>query len=185
MFTKHHCVFCNFTQTEKMEEEIVNKVAQSTLITLDPADFYPKEEIAVFDLKDYLFMEQILKEKDYREALKNFDWNVYSNKTVGITCSVDAIIPLWAYMLAVSYLQPVAKEIFFGNKDEILSKLFLKNIQQIKSGDFLDKRVVLKGCGDKKIPEEVFVELTKMLRPVVKSIMFGEPCSTVPVFKKK
>ncbi|MGN6603124.1 MAG: DUF2480 family protein [Ginsengibacter sp.] len=168
-----------------MEEEIVNKVAQSALIILDPADFYPKEEIAVFDLKDYLFMEQILKEKDYREALKNFDWNVYANKTVGIACSVDAIIPLWAYMLAVSYLQPVAKEIFFGNKDEVLSKLFLKNIQQIKSGDFLDKRVVLKGCGDKKIPEEVFVELTKMLRPVVKSIMFGEPCSTVPVFKRK
>ncbi|HEU5053592.1 MAG TPA: DUF2480 family protein [Hanamia sp.] len=168
-----------------MEEEIVNKVAQSTLITLDPADFFPAEEIEIFDLKDYLFMEQILKEKDYREALKNFDWNVYSNKTVAVTCSVDAIIPLWAYMLAVSYLQPFAKNIFFGNKEEVLTKLFLRNTQQINPEVFLNKRVVLKGCGDKKIPEEVFVELTKMLRPVVKSIMFGEPCSTVPVFKKK
>lgn len=185
MFTKHHLRFCNFTQTVKMEEEIINKVAQSALVTLDPADFYPEEEIAVFDLKDYLFMEQILKEKDYREAMKNLNWNIYQDKTVAITCSVDAIIPLWAYMLAVSYLQPVAKEIFFGNKDEVLNKLFLKNIQQINAGDFLDKRVVIKGCGDKKIPETVFVELTRILRPVVKSIMYGEPCSTVPVFKRK
>ena len=182
---KARSVFSNFTQTEKMEEEIINKVAQSALITIDPADFFPTEEIAAFDLKDYLFMEQILKEKDFREAMKNLDWNIYQNKTVAITCSVDAIIPLWAYMLAVSYLQPVAIEIFFGNSDEVLSKLFFKNVQLINPENYLDKRVVIKGCGDKKIPEEVFIELTKILRPVVKSIMYGEPCSTVPVFKRK
>lgn len=168
-----------------MEEEIVNKVAQSALITLDPADFYPKEEIAVFDLKDYLFMEQILKEKDYREALKIFDWNVYANKTVAITCSVDAIIPLWAYMLAVTYIEPFAKDIFFGTEKEVFNILFLKNLQQINPQEFEGKRVVVKGCGDKKIPETAYVEIAKILRPVAKSIMYGEPCSTVPIFKRK
>ena len=168
-----------------MDDIIINKVAQSALETLDLEAFYPAGEIVVFDLKDYLFMELILKEKEYRDTLKNADWSIYENKIVAITCSADAIIPLWAYMLAVTYLQPFAWDILFGKKEEVLEKLLLKRINQINAEDFRDKRVVVKGCGDKKIPESAFVEITKMLRPVVKSIMYGEPCSTVPIYKRK
>ena len=168
-----------------MEDVIINKVAQSALVTLDLEKFYPQEELVLFDLKNYLFMELILKEKDYREALKNLDWNVYQNKNVAITCSTDAIIPLWAYMLAVTYLQPFANDIVFGNEKEVFNILFSKNIEKIDVKEFEGKRVVIKGCGDKKIPESAYVAITKILRPVVKSIMYGEPCSTVPIFKRK
>ena len=168
-----------------MEDIIVNKVAQSGLLTLDLETFYPSDDIATFDVKDYLFMELILKEKEYRETLKNMDWSIYENKIVAITCSADAIIPLWAYMLAVTYLQPFAKDILFGTSEEVLQSLYLKKLGQIDAKEFEDKRVVIKGCGDKKIPEAAFVEITKKLRPFAKSIMYGEPCSTVPIFKRK
>ena len=168
-----------------MEETIVNKVAQSGLVTLDLADFYPQEEIVTFDVKDYLFMELILKEKEYRDTLKNVDWSAFQNKIVAITCSADAIIPLWAYMLAVTYLEPYAKDIVFGNADEVLKILILKKLEHLDTKEFADKRVVIKGCGDKVIPEAAFVEITKILKPVVKSIMYGEPCSTVPIYKRK
>ena len=167
-----------------MEDVIVNKVAESGLITLDLEEYYPKEETAIFDMKDHLFMELILKEKDYREALKNLDWSIYKNKNVAITCSADAVIPMWAYMLAATYLQPVAKEVVFGNEDFLHRTLFLKNLSAINPADFTDKRVVIKGCGDKNISETAYVEITKLLTPVAKSIMYGEPCSTVPIYKK-
>lgn len=130
-------------------------------------------------------MELILKEKDYREKLKNLDWSIYQNKTVGVTCSADAIIPMWAYMLAVTYLQPVADEVIFADEAQLFNFLFLRNMSAIDPKDFEDKRVVIKGCGDKKIPEAAYVEITKILLPVAKSIMYGEACSTVPLFKKK
>lgn len=168
-----------------MEEEIINKVAQSELVIIDLEKFYPSEEIVVFDLKNFLFHELILKEKDYREQLKNFDWCVFQNKAVAITCSTDAIIPLWAYMLPVTYLQPFAQEIIFGNEKEALNIIFLKKISQINPNEFEGKRLVIKGCGDKKIPESAYIEITRILRQVAKSIMFGEPCSTVPIFKKR
>ncbi len=168
-----------------MEEAIINKVAQSSLVTLDLEKFYPKEELVTFNLKDYLFMELILKEKEYREALKNTDWNIYQNKIVALTCSAEAIIPLWAYMLAVTYLQPFAKDIIFGNEQEVFNILFLKKIEKIDPNEFKDKRVLIKGCGEKTISEAAFVEITKILLPVAKSIMYGEACSTVPVFKRK
>lgn len=168
-----------------MEEIIVNKVSQSSLETIDLENFYPEGETIVFDLKDYLFMELILKEKDYRENLKKKDWSVYENKNVCITCSADAVIPLWAYMLAVSYLQPVAKDVVTGNESFMQEVLFLKNLQKINVTEFEGKRVVIKGCGEKEIPAFVYAEITKILLPVVQSIMYGEPCSTVPVFKKK
>jgi hypothetical protein len=167
-----------------MEEVFVNKVAESGLITLDLEEYYPKEETAVFDLKNHLFMGLILKEKDYREALKNTDWSIYKNKNVALTCSADAVIPVWAYMLAASYLEPVVKNIFFGDEDFLHRTLFLKSLSNINPADFTDKRVVVKGCGDKSISETAYVEITKILRPVVKSIMYGEPCSTVPIYKK-
>jgi hypothetical protein len=168
-----------------MEDIIVNKVAQSGLKTIDLEDFYPKEEVVEFDLKNYLFMELILKEKEYREALKNIDWSIYQNKNVTITCSADAIIPLWAYMLAVSYIQPYASDIIFGNQQDAFNILFLKNLQKIKMKEYEDARIVVKGCGDKKIPETAYVEIAKLLRPVAKSIMYGEACCTVPIFKRK
>jgi hypothetical protein len=166
-----------------MEDIIINKVAQSGLITLDLEEYYPQNEIVMFDLKDYLFMELILKEKEYREALKNLDWKIYQNKIVAICCSTDAVIPLWAYMLAVTYLEPYAKDILYGKDSEVLDMLLLKNIQKINAIEFEGKRIVVKGCGDKKIPESAYIEITKILRPVAKSIMFGEPCSTVPIYK--
>ncbi len=168
-----------------MEEGIINKVAQSAIVTLDLEKFFPEGETAVFDLKDHLFMELILKEKDYREALKNLDWKIYENKNVGIVCSADAIIPVWAYMLAATYLQPVARDIFFGNESFVHEALFLKNLSKIDATEYEGKRVVVKGCGEKKIPEAAYVEITKILRPVAKSIMYGEPCSTVPLYKQR
>jgi hypothetical protein len=166
-----------------MEDVIINKVAQSGLLTLDLEKYYPEEENAVFDLKDHLFMELILKEKDFREALKNIDWSVYKDKNVAVYCSTDAIIPLWAYMLVTSYLQPFAKEIVFGDEAQLFSTLFLKKLSGIDAKEFEGKRVVIKGCGDKKIPEAAYLEITKILLPVAKSIMYGEACSTVPIFK--
>ena len=168
-----------------MSEAIVNKVSESGLITLDLEQYYPREEVVLYDLKDYLFMGLILKEKDFREALKNLDWEVYKNKYVGVTCSADAIIPPWAYMLAASYLQPIAKDVIMGDEKEVHKTIFLKNIQRIDANEFTGQRVVVKGCGDVQIPEAAYLEITSKLRPFAKSIMYGEPCSTVPIFKKK
>ena len=168
-----------------MENIIINKVAESALTSLDLEEYYPKGETAVFDLKDHLFMGLILKEKDFRTALQTFDWEQFRNKNVAITCSVDAIIPMWAYMLVASYLTPVAKEVVFGEEKNILNTLLVRNISQIKGEEYTDKRVVVKGCGDVPIPEAAYVEITNKLRPFVKSIMYGEPCSTVPIYKRK
>ena len=167
-----------------MSETFVNKVADSGIVTLNLEDYYPKETIIVFDMKDYLFMGLILKEKDFRESLKELELSVFENKIVALTCSADAVIPMWAYMLTASALQPLAKEIVFGNKEEAVKTILKKNIAAINVDDFEDKKVVIKGCGELPVTESAFVEITKKLRPVAKSIMYGEPCSTVPVYKK-
>ncbi|MER3498618.1 MAG: hypothetical protein C4308_08305 [Chitinophagaceae bacterium] len=168
-----------------MADPIINKVAESGLITLNLEQFYPKGEKAVFDLKDHLFMGLILKEKDFREALKNLDWEIYRDKYVAVTCSADAIIPVWAYMLVTSYLQPIAKDVVLGTEKQLHQYLFLKNLSSINPNDFADKRVVIKGCGETPIEDFAYLEATKILRPVAKTIMYGEPCSTVPIYKKK
>lgn len=168
-----------------MSELFKNKVADSGIITLDLENYYPKEQIVLFDMKDYLFMGLILKEKDFRESIKLLDTSIYKDKIAAITCSADAVIPMWAYMLAASVLQPVAKEILFANEEQAKKDLLLKNIRRMPVNDFYDKRVVIKGCGEMPLPEEAYVEITTILRPVAKSIMYGEPCSTVPVFKKE
>lgn len=165
-------------------EPIVNKVAESGLITLDLEQFYPKGEMKTFDLKGYLFMELILKEKDFRTALQNTDWEVYRDAFVAVTCSADAIIPVWAYMLVASYLQPVAREVVFGTEQELINTVLQRNIQQMDAAEYTDQRIVVKGCGDIHIPETAYVAVTQKLRPYAKSIMYGEPCSTVPIFKK-
>lgn len=168
-----------------MSEEFVNKVAESGLISFDLEEFYPKGEIKTFDLKEYLFMGLILKEKDFRAALLTTDWEQYNQAFVAITCSADAVIPMWAYMLVASYLQPIAADIVFGDEKKLISTILLKNLARVKGEEYLDKRVVIKGCGEVAIPETAYVEITSKLRPFVKSIMYGEPCSTVPIYKKK
>ena len=168
-----------------MAEEIVNKIAASSLLQLDLETFYPEQEVVEFDLKPHLFMELILKEKDFREALQQLDWSQYQGKIVAVTCTIDAVIPAWAYMLIASYLQPVAGEVVFGNKEEAIKRVMLKKIDAINQDEYQGKRVVVKGCGDLNIAAYAFMEITLKLRPVAKSIMYGEPCSTVPVFKSK
>jgi hypothetical protein len=168
-----------------MSDTIVNKIANAGLITIDLEKYLPQGDVVTFDLKDHLFMGLILKEKDFREALKNTDWSVYQDKYVAITCSTDAIIPAWAYMLVVTYLQNIAKDVYVGTSGEMQKHLLLKNIAAIGVNEFADQRVVIKGCGDITIESFAYGEITKVLLPVVKSIMYGEPCSTVPVFKKK
>jgi hypothetical protein len=162
-----------------------NKVAESGIITIDLAAFLNNKEIVLFDIKPFLFMELILKEKDFRAALLSTDWSVYQDKVVGIYCTADAIIPMWANMLIVSALQPVAKAVYFGDETKVREQVLLEEINKITAQDYDDQRVVIKGCGETPIGEAAYVAITQKLRPVVKSIMYGEPCSTVPVYKKK
>lgn len=168
-----------------MADVLVNKVAESGIISFDLEAYYPKQPIKVFDLKDFLFMGLILKEKDFRAALQTTDWSQYQDANVAITCSADAVIPMWAYMLVASYLQPIASNVVFGDEKKLVSSLLLKNLEAVKGEEYTDKRVVVKGCGEVEIPESAYVEITNKLRPYAKSIMYGEPCSTVPIYKKK
>jgi hypothetical protein len=166
-----------------MSDTIVNKIANSGLITIDLETYLPQGQIVTFDLKDHLFMGLILKEKDFREVLKKMDWSLYQDKYVAITCSADAIIPAWAYMLVVTYLHNRAKDVYAGTLSEIQKHLLLKSIAAIDVSEFANQRIVVKGCGDVNIESFAYAEITKILLPVVKSIMYGEPCSTVPVYK--
>jgi hypothetical protein len=168
-----------------IQENIVNKVAQSGLVTLDPAAFYPAGERVVYDIKDNLFQGLILREKDFREFVKAHDWSQYKDKNVGITCTADAIVPAWAYMLLANKLAPYALDVVFGNADVLETVLFVKSIAKLDVEQYRDQRIVIKGCGDIPVPVSAYVELTEKLTPVVKSLMFGEPCSTVPIYKKK
>ncbi|WP_372745664.1 DUF2480 family protein [Lutibacter sp.] len=168
-----------------MADEIVNRVANSDLKTINLEDFYPKGERTVIDIKNWLFHELILKESDFREYLKNHDWSKYQNHYVALTCSSDAIIPSWAYMLIATYLNPIAKKIVIGNLKELETSIFQEIITNINIEEFLDKPVIIKGCAHKPIPETAYIQLIEKLQPIVKSIMFGEACSTVPLFKRK
>jgi hypothetical protein len=167
-----------------MENEIVNKVAESGLITIDLEDFYPEGERILFDIKPWLFEELILKEKDFREHIKNHDWAQYENKFVAINCSADAIIPTWAYMLVASALSS-AKKIVFGDLQKLEEEIFHDIFKKMNPEEYRDQRIIIKGCSNKEVPASAYVEFTNLLQPVVKSIMYGEACSTVPVFKRK
>ena len=166
-----------------MEKEIINKVSESGLVQFDLEDLQQKGERVLFDLKGWLFQELILKEKDFREQVKNHDWTQYKDKYVAINCSADAIVPTWAFMLAASQLEPFAKKIVFGDLNKLEEELFREQINKLNPETFHNQRVVIKGCGE--VPVAAFVELTSFLRPLAKSIMYGEPCSTVPVYKAK
>lgn len=170
---------------ETTDKPLINRVAQSGLLTLNLEDYFPKGETVSFDLKDYLFMSLILKEKDFREALKTHNWEQYSNKNLAVFCSADAIIPMWAWMLVATYAGPIANDVFQGTPDEFVRFSFAKKLAGIQPADFEGKRIVIKGCSDQPVPASAYLELTRLLQPVAASILFGEPCSTVPVFKKK
>ena len=163
---------------------LVNKVAQSGLITFDLEDLYPGAEVASFDLKDYLFMAMILKEKDFREALKAHDWSQYQGKVLAVFCSADAIIPMWAYMLVATYATPYALDVVQATPEQWVEQAFLSQIAGLDLEKFTGKRIVVKGCSEKPVPPAASLAITKRLQPIAQSLFFGEPCSTVPVYKK-
>lgn len=165
--------------------EIRNKVAESGLITIDLADFLPKEDLAVIDIKDHLWKGIALREKEFRQALKDKDWGLYKDKHVAVYCSEDAVIQSWAYMLIGANLEGVAKTVYFGPKDKLEQELLIQNINQLNPEAFRGERVIVKGCGDKKISNSAFLKISFTLKPIVKSLMFGEACSSVPVWKNK
>ena len=168
-----------------MEGEIINRVANSSLINFDLEEYYDKSERVLFDIKDNLFNGFVLKEKDFRAFVKDNNWDKYQDKNVAIICSADAIVPTWAYMLLVSAIEPFAKNVIFGSLDKLEQFLFQKALAQIDLAAFEGERIIIKGCGRYPVPECAYVEITRLLKPVAKSIMYGEACSAVPVFKAK
>ncbi|MBG6236663.1 hypothetical protein IWX76_003257 [Pedobacter sp. CAN_A7] len=169
----------------EIQENFVNKVAASGLVTLNLEEYYPAGERLVYDIKENLFHGLMLREKDFREFIKTHDWAQYAGKNVAVICSADAIVPTWAYMLLSNRMKPHANEVVFGNLEVLEAVLFTKALSKIDINAYANERVVIKGCGDIAVPTAAYVELTNLLTPVVKSIMYGEPCSTVPVFKRK
>lgn len=166
-----------------MEGEIINRVANSGLQTLDLEEYYTPGDRVVYDLKNNLFQEMILREKDFRAFLKEHDWSQYKQKHIAITCTVDAIVPTWAYMLLATKLTE-ATTIVFGDLAQLEEKLFMEKVREIDFATFQDARVVVKGCSKVEVPTSIYVYVTTRLQPYVKSMMFGEPCSTVPLYKK-
>jgi len=168
------------------DKPLVNRVAKSGIITINLEDYYPQGEIVVFDIKDYLFKGLILKEKDFRAALKEHDWTQYQDKHLVIQCSTDAIVPVWAYQLITVYAAPYAQTITEGSKDDFIKLYYYRTLQNLPLEDYTDKRIVIKGCSDKNpVPPAAYAEMARLLMPVAKKIMYGEPCSMVPLYKKK
>jgi hypothetical protein len=163
---------------------MVNKVASSGLITLKLEDYWPENPLASFDLKDYLYMELILKEKDFRAAIKELDFGQYAGKVLCVYCSADAIIPAWAYMVVAAAATPHVADIYQGTEAEYLRDHYRRVIRELDPNDYAGQRIVIKGCGDREVPAAAYLEVTAHLRPAARSIMFGEPCSTVPVYKQ-
>ncbi len=165
-------------------QPLVNRVANSGLITINLEDFYPPQEMISFDLKEYLFHELILKEKEFRTKLKELDWSTYKDKIVLVYCSTDAILPVWSFMLVSAYLKPVAHNIFQGTEVEFLKHHYEKVVHNYDVADLEQKRVVIKGCSTKDVPPSAYAAITAKLQPLAQSIMYGEPCSTVPIFRR-
>lgn len=162
---------------------IENKVAQSGLINFDLEEYYPKGERVLIDMTDFLFEGLILREKDFRERIKETDWSIYQDKFVAVTCTTDAIVPTWAYMLLAASLEGYAQKVVFGSLETLETVLFNDALKNIDVEDYRDQRVIIKGCSKYPVPESAYVELTSLLKPVAKSIMYGEACSTVPIYK--
>lgn len=167
-----------------MEKTLINKVAQSGIITINLENYFPKESIAEFDLKDYLFQGLILREKDFRTTLKEHDWAKYDGQHLLIYCSTDAIIPTWAYMLVAQYAQEYVVSVYQGEKKQFLNNFYKTALSDMDMSQYKDKRIVIKGCSDRPVPPGAYATLTYLLKPFALSIMYGEPCSTVPIYKK-
>lgn len=167
-----------------MENEIINKVANSGLINIDLEDYYVKGPRKLVDIKDQLFMGMILKEKDFREWIKTNNWSQYQDNLVAVHCSEDAIIPVWAYMLVAASVEPFAKRVVFGDLEALETELYKEVIDTLKVEEFEDQRLIIKGCGNLPVPRAAFLMLTRKLQPIAKSIMYGEACSTVPIYKR-
>lgn len=174
-----------FNSIHIMAEEIVNKVAQSKLVTFDLEDYYPKGERKVVDLKEWLYEGFILREKEFRKSLSEYDWEQYADTFVAINCSTDAIVPGWAYMLVTTKLQPYAKKIVQGSLEDLETSLYQRIIADLDVSDYADRSIIIKGCSHKPVPANAYLLLTEKLMPVAKSIMYGEACSSVPLFKRK
>lgn len=167
-----------------MSTEIINRVANSKLVTFDLEDFYPQGERVLFDIKDWLLEGLVLRESVFREKAAEYDWSLHKDAYVALTCSTDAIIPAWAYMLLTTYLQPFAKKVIVGNLDTLESILYTEIIQDMDITQLQDKPVIVKGCSHKPVPQNAYMLLIAKLQPVVKSLMYGEACSSVPLYKK-
>ncbi len=166
------------------QDQIVNKVANSSLITFNLEEYYVPGDRILLDIKDQLYQGLILKEKDFRDFIKAHDWSQYQDKFIAITCSADAIVPTWAYMLLTIALQPFAKKIVFGSLQELETLLYHEELAKVDWSKFKNAKVVVKGCSKVDVPIAVYVEATNRLKPLAAGLMFGEPCSTVPLFKK-
>lgn len=167
-----------------MSSEIINRVANSKLVTFDLEDFYPKGERVLFDIKDWLLEGLVLREKVFRENALGYNWSVHKDSYVALTCSTDAIIPAWAYMLLATYLQPYAKKVVVGDLNTLETTLYTEIIQNIDVSSLSGMPVIIKGCSNKPVPENAYMLLIAKLQPVVKSLMYGEACSSVPLYKK-
>jgi len=168
-----------------MEGEIVNRVANSKLISFDLEEYYSDSERVILDVKEWLFMDMIIKEKDFREKVKSHNWSMYQNKSVAIICSADAIVPTWAYMLLVINLEPVVNMVVLGDLETLEIALFSKALSKVDVAKYQDAKIVVKGCSKLPVPEYAYTEITRLLRPHASSIMYGEPCSTVPLYKAR
>lgn len=168
-----------------MAEEIVNKVEQSGLINIELDSFLKGKKIVMLDIQDQLYEGLVLKEKDFRQFISEHNWTRYSDSILGVFCSSDAIIPMWTYMLIASAAKPFANEIIFGNNEQVKIELINQSIKTMNVSDYKDERVIVKGCSNINLPEQSYIYITEKLQPVVKSLMFGEACSTVPIYKRK
>ncbi len=167
-----------------MEREIINRVANSPLVSLDLEEFYHTGERIEYDIAQNLFQGMILKEKDFRAFVKEHDWSQYKGKNIALMCSAEAIVPTWAYMLLTTRLEGVANLMVMGSRETLEFALFQQALSKIDLEELRDRPVVVKGCGKLPVPESAYVEVARLLKPVVKSLMYGEPCSTVPLYKK-
>lgn len=167
-----------------MKEDIVNRVANSKLVTIDLEDYYPKGERVVFDIKDWLLEGLVLREKDFRQHASEYNWQQYQNSYVALTCTTDAIIPAWAYMLLSTYLEPYATKTVIGDLNTLETSIYQDIISELEVSEFKDKPIIIKGCSNKPIPDNAYIQLTTKLKPIAKSIMYGEACSSVPLYKQ-
>ncbi|MCF7559785.1 DUF2480 family protein [Sabulilitoribacter multivorans] len=168
-----------------MSDEIINRVANSKLVTVNLEDYYPKGQRVLFDIKDWLFEGFVLREKDFRSQVSAYDWSQYQNSYVALTCSSDAIIPGWAYMLLSIQLEPFVNKVVIGTLEELETSIYQDIINNLDVSEFKDKPIIIKGCSNKPVPQNAYIMLTTKLKPIVKSIMYGEACSSVPLFKNK